>query len=85
MTVNALTTSARSKLARALILPALMPVAFAAAQSQQPQPATPVSLSLGDAARLASKQNAAAVAARYRAEQADARVTQRRADLLPKV
>ena len=85
MTVNALTTSARSKLARALILPALMPVAFAAAQSQQPQPATPVSLSLGDAARLASKQNAAAVAARYRAEQADARVTQRRADLLPNV
>ena len=85
MTVNALTTSARSRLARVLILSALMPVAFAAAQSQQPQPATPVALSLGDAARLASKQNAAAVAARYRAEQADARVTQRRADLLPNV
>src|SRR4030095_16894199 len=46
---------------------------------------TPVSLSLGDAAKLASKQNAAALAARYRAEQADARVTQRRADLLPNV
>jgi len=85
MTVNALTTSVRSKLARALILPALLPVAFAAAQSQQPPTATPVSLSLGDAARLASKQNASAVAARYRAEQADARVTQRRADLLPNV
>jgi outer membrane protein TolC len=68
-----------------MILPALMSVAFATAQSHQPPPATPVSLSLGDAAKLAAKQNANVVAARYRAEQADARVTQRRADLLPNV
>lgn len=40
-------------------------------------------LSLGDAARLAAKQSAAAEAARYVAEQAGARVEQRRADLLP--
>lgn len=40
-------------------------------------------LSLGDAARLAARQSASALAARYRAEQAAARVTQRRADLLP--
>src|SRR5919199_314495 len=40
-------------------------------------------LSLGDAARLAAQQSAAAEAARYRAEQAGARVTQSRADLLP--
>jgi len=47
--------------------------------------ATPATLSLGDAARLAALQSAPVVAARYRAEQADARVTQRRADLLPNV
>ncbi|HEX6534634.1 MAG TPA: TolC family protein [Gemmatimonadaceae bacterium] len=42
-------------------------------------------LSLGDAARLAARQSASALAARYRAEQAQARVTQRRADLLPTI
>jgi outer membrane protein len=47
--------------------------------------ATPATLSLGDAARLAALQSAPVVAARHRAEQADARVTQRRADLLPNV
>ena len=47
--------------------------------------ATPATLSLGDAARLAALQSAPVVAARHRSEQADARVTQRRADLLPNV
>lgn len=47
--------------------------------------ATPATLSLGDAARLAALRSAPVVAARHRAEQADARVTQRRADLLPNV
>jgi outer membrane protein TolC len=45
--------------------------------------AQPATLSLSDAAKLAARQSAVAVAARFRAEQADARVTQRRADLLP--
>jgi len=49
------------------------------------QTAAPVSISLGDAARLAAKQNGTVVAARFRADQADARVTQRRAALLPNV
>ena len=40
-------------------------------------------LSLGDAARLAESRSASAVAARYRADQATARVTQARAELLP--
>jgi outer membrane protein len=40
-------------------------------------------LSMGDAARLAARQSAAAEAARYRADQASARVTQARAALLP--
>jgi len=65
------------RLALALALP------LSAAWGQAAPPAA--SLSLGDAARLAARQNAAVVAARYRADQADARITQRRADLLPTV
>jgi len=67
-----------------VIFPALLAslAALSVATAQTPAPAT---LSLGDAARLAAKQSAAAIAARYRADQADARVTQRRADLLPNV
>lgn len=44
-----------------------------------------IALSLGDAARLAARQNAGAVAARYRTEQADARAVQRRSELLPNI
>ncbi len=51
------------------------------------QPAAPLSppvpLSLGEAARLAAKQSAGTIIANARADQADARYTQRRADLLP--
>lgn len=43
----------------------------------------PISLTLGDAARLAAKQSAPAIAAELRTREAEARVTQRRADLLP--
>jgi outer membrane protein len=46
---------------------------------------TTVRLTLGDAARLAARQSAAAEGARLRADQAEARVRQRRADLLPTV
>jgi outer membrane protein TolC len=42
-------------------------------------------LSLGDAARLASRMSASAQAARYRTAQAEARVTQSRAALLPDI
>jgi outer membrane protein TolC len=51
--------------------------------AQQPAPGVPVRLTLGDAARLAARQNAQAQEARYRAQAADARVKERRADLLP--
>lgn len=54
----------------------------AAAQTSAAQYAT-VRLSLADAVRLASKQNANVEIARLRADEADARVRQRRADLLP--
>ena len=50
--------------------------------AQQP---TVLSLSLGDAGRLAAQQSALAQGARLRADEAQARVRQRRADLLPTV
>jgi outer membrane protein len=40
-------------------------------------------LTLGDAARMAARNNASAIEARYRTEQANARITQSRSDLLP--
>lgn len=49
------------------------------------QPAAAVPLSLGDAARLAARQSALAQGARLRADEAQARVRQRKADLLPTV
>jgi outer membrane protein TolC len=57
-------------------------IASAPAYAQQ----TPViSLTLGDAARLAARQSALAQGARLRADEAEARVRQRKADLLPTV
>jgi len=50
-----------------------------------PQPAAAIPLSLGDAARLAAHQSALAQGARLRADEAQARVRQRKADLLPTV
>ena len=44
-----------------------------------------IPLSLGDAARLAARQSAVALGARLRADEAQARVRERRADLLPNV
>ena len=83
MTVIQTATRVRRSVARTLLLPTLAAAMTAASAGAQSHPIVP--LSLGDAARLAAKQNAAAIAARYRAEQADARITQRRADLLPNV
>jgi hypothetical protein len=63
-------------------------VSFCAAlplAAQQPSPRTAdttVALTLDDAARLAARQSAAAEAALLRAEQAGARVPQRRSELL---
>jgi outer membrane protein len=53
----------------------------ASSSLSQTAPATP--LTLGDAARLAARQSAAAQGARFRADEAEARVRERRADLLP--
>jgi outer membrane protein len=72
----------RSSWRATAVLASIMLVAGARpAQSQDTAPARP--LTLGDAARLSARQSASAEAARYRAEQAEARVTQQRADLLP--
>src|SRR3984893_10439622 len=48
-------------------------------------PAAATPLTLGDAARLAARQSALAQGARLRADEAGARVRERRADLLPTV
>ncbi|MFN2572722.1 MAG: TolC family protein [Gemmatimonadales bacterium] len=50
-----------------------------------PRPDSVIPLTLGDAARLAARQNASAQGARFRADEAQARVRERRADLLPNV
>jgi outer membrane protein len=42
-------------------------------------------ITLGDAARIGARQNAQAIQARYRADQATARIGQSRADLLPTI
>jgi outer membrane protein TolC len=63
---------------RTLVLSA---VASASAAAQGTQ--APVSLTLGEAARLAARQSLPTQAALLRADAADARIAQRRADLLP--
>ncbi|WP_284351577.1 TolC family protein [Roseisolibacter agri] len=72
--------------ARLPVLAALLAVAAPALPAQTPAPVRPdTQLTLGQAARLAAVRSAPAQAALLRARQADARVTQRRADLLPNV
>ena len=66
-----------SRLAKALV-PAWLCVAGAGAQQ-------PVVLTLGGAARLAAEKGAGPEVGRLRAEQAEARVRQRRAELLPTI
>ena len=65
-------------------LTAVASIAIASAPADAQQ-APVVSLTLGDAARLAARQSALARGARLRADEADARVRQRKADLLPTV
>src|ERR1700682_5568432 len=69
---------------RALLLTAAVMIAFASTPLAAQQP-TALPLSLGDAARLAAQHSAMAQGARLRADEAQARVRQRRADLLPTV
>ena len=68
--------------ARALFLTAAALIALASHRLDAQQP-TVLPLSLGDAARLAAQQSALAKGARLRVDEAQARVRQRRADLLP--
>ena len=64
---------------------ALMAVVARSASAQHPVADSTVRLTLGDAVRLAARQNAAVLGALARVDAAKARVTQRRADLLPTV
>lgn len=67
------------------LLVALMAFVARSAVAQQPVADSSVRLTLGEAVRLAARQNAAVEGARARIDAAMARVTQRRADLLPNV
>ncbi|MGH7603004.1 MAG: TolC family protein [Gemmatimonadaceae bacterium] len=70
-----------ARILRAMLVTSAAVTLVASARLDAQQPAIP--LSLGDAARLAAKQSALAEGARLRADEAQARVKQRRADLLP--
>jgi outer membrane protein len=70
--------------ARLALFGAIASIAIASAPAAAQQ-APPISLTLGDAARLAARQSALAQGARLRADEANARVRQRKADLLPTV
>lgn len=67
------------------LIVALMTFVVRPASAQQPGADSVVRLTLGQAVRLASRQNAAVEEAYARVDAAKARVTQRRADLLPTV
>ena len=61
----------------------LITAAFIFASQAGAQGTTPTPLTLGDAARLAARQSAPVLIAQLQTRQAQARVTQARADLLP--
>ena len=63
-----------------IFLLAATTIPFASGIAQQP---APLVLTLGDAARLAARQSAPAIIAQLQTREAQARVTQHRADLLP--
>jgi outer membrane protein len=65
------------------LLVALLAFLARAASAQGTATDSTIRLTLGEAVRLASRQNASVESARFRVEAAQARVTQRRADLLP--
>jgi outer membrane protein len=65
------------------LLVALLAFLARAASAQRVSADSTIRLTLGEAVRLASRQNASVESARFRVEAAQARVTQRRADLLP--
>jgi outer membrane protein TolC len=65
------------------VLVALLAFFARAALAQEVSPDSTLRLTLGDAVRLAARQNAQVGSARSRLGVAQARVTQRRADLLP--
>ena len=65
------------------LLVALLGFLARAASAQRVAADSTIRLTLHDAVRLAARQNASVESARHRVEAAEARVTQRRADLLP--
>ena len=73
------------KLTLLVALLAFLARAASAQQPDRPRADTTIRLTLGQAVRLAAQQNVGVESARSRAEAAQARVIQRRADLLPNI
>ena len=67
------------------VIAALVAFAVRVSEAQEPAPPPPRKLSLGEAARLAASQVALVMSARLRVDEAKARVTQARADMLPQI
>lgn len=67
------------------LITALVAFAVRVSNAQTPQTPTPRRLSIGDAARLAASQVAAVQSARYRVDEAKARVNETHSALLPQV
>src|SRR5258707_10874248 len=65
------------------LLVALIAFLARAASAQEVSSDSTIRLTLGETVRLAARQNVTVESARYRVQAAQARVTQKRADLLP--
>src|SRR5215212_8872081 len=72
----------RAGLALTLVV-ALVLFLMRSVSAQEAPPSAPLRLSLGEAARMAARQSALVQGAQYRAQEAEARVRQRRSELLP--
>jgi outer membrane protein len=56
-----------------------------AVSAQEALPSAPLRLTLGEAARMAARQSAQVQGAQYRMEEAEARIRQRRSELMPRL
>ena len=81
--MNSTDRQARQSVRIGIVLALIVALFAFFARSAGAQDTVPVRLSLGEAARLAAKQSGLAEAAELRARQGEARVRERRADLLP--
>ena len=65
------------------LIVALLMFLVRAVSAQEVLPSAPLRLTLGEAARMAARQSAQVQGAQYRVEEAEARIRQRRSELIP--